>query len=172
LTAENLHVLWFEGLEEGYLVALAGEFEAIRGATRVIGALDMWQRCWLPEECAWWISDDAISLVARRIPEVDAAFQQWRERPEPTPGEQDHAYRTRQFSGIRLRIGIVPPKVASAYHVLGLAPGAPLEQLTSARRKLARQHHPDTGGSHATMAAVNAAADTVAAWLAERLATV
>lgn len=172
MTAENLHVLWFEGLEEGYLIALAGELEAIRDATRVIVALDMWQRCWLPEECAWWISDDAISLVARRVPEIDIAFQQWRDRPEPMPGEQDRAYRPRQHSGIRSRIGIVPPKVASAYHVLELAPGAPLEQVTAARRKLARQHHPDTGGSHATMAAVNAAADTVTAWLSSRLATV
>lgn len=172
MTAENLHVLWFEGLEEGYLVALAGEHEAIRGATRVIGALDMWQRCWLPEECAWWISDDAISLVARRIPEVEAAFQQWRERPEPTPGEQDYTYRARRYSGIRSRIGIVPPNVASAYHTLELSPGAPLEQVTAARRRLARQHHPDTGGSHATMAAVNAAADTVTDWLSSRLAMV
>jgi hypothetical protein len=172
LPSENLHVLWFEGLEEGYVVALAGELEAIRDATRVIVALDMWQRCWLPEECAWWISDDAISLVARRIPEIDAAFQQWRERPDPMPGERDSGFRTRRYSGIRSRIGIVPPKVASAYHVLGLAPGAPAEQVTAARRRLARQHHPDAGGSHATMAAVNAAADAVAAWLAERLATV
>ena len=174
MATENLHVLWFEGLEEGYLVALAGEYEAIRGATRVIGALDMWQRCWLPDECAWWISDDAISLVARRVPEIEAAFQQWRERPEPMPGEQSShsSYRARRHSGIRSRIGIVPPKVASAYHVLELAPGAPAEQVTAARRRLARRHHPDAGGAHATMAAVNAAADLVMAWLADRLATV
>ncbi len=172
MPSENLHVLWFEGLEEGYLVALAGEYNAIRGATRVILALDMWQRCWLPEEYAWWISDEAISLVARRIPEIDVAFQQWCQRPEPMPDGQENTQRTRRFSGIRSQIGIVPPKVASAYHVLGLAPGAPVDQVTAARRRLARQHHPDTGGLHATMAAVNAAADTVTAWLAERLATV
>ncbi len=172
MPSEHLHVLWFEGLEEGYLVALAGEYDAVRCATRVILALDMWQRCWLPEESAWWISDDAISLVARRVPEVDLAFQQWRARPEPMPGEQSSQRRTRRASGIRSGIGLVPPKVASAYHVLGLAPGAPVEQVTAARRRLARQHHPDTGGSHATMAAVNAAADTVTAWLAERYATV
>jgi len=172
LPTENLHVLWFEGLEEGYLVALAGEYDAIRVATRVIVALDMWQRCWLPEECAWWISDDAISLVARRIPEIDAAFQRWRATPEPMPGERSGEQRARRYSGIRSGIGLVPPKIAAAYHVLGLAPGAPAEQVTAARRKLARKHHPDAGGAHATMAAVNAAADLVTAWLAERYVTV
>jgi len=172
LSSENLHVLWFEGIEEGYLVALAGEYAAIRRASGIILALDMWQRCWLPEESAWWISDDAISLVARRIPEVDTAFQQWRATPEPMPGEHSSQRRARRATGIRSGIGIVPPKVASAYHVLGLAPGAPMEQVTAARRRLARQHHPDAGGSHATMAAVNAAADAVTTWLSERYVTV
>lgn len=172
MPSDDLHVLWFDSLEEGYLVALAGDFAAVRRATGVILALDMWQRCWLPEEAAWWISDDAISLVARRVPAIDAAFQQWRERPQPMPGEWSGEQETRRSRGIRSRIGIVPPKVASAYNALGLAPGAPAEQVTAARRRLARQHHPDAGGSHTSMAAINAAADVVMDWLAQRYVVV
>ena len=45
------------------------------------------------------------------------------------------------------------------YEVLGVPEGAPVEELAAARRRLAREVHPDRGGDHAAMQAVNAAYD-------------
>lgn len=47
----------------------------------------------------------------------------------------------------------------SPYEVLGVPEGAPLAELTAARRRLARELHPDRGGDHAAMQEVNAAYD-------------
>lgn len=45
------------------------------------------------------------------------------------------------------------------YEVLGVASDASLEELAVARRRLARELHPDRGGDQAAMQAVNAAYD-------------
>jgi len=45
------------------------------------------------------------------------------------------------------------------YVVLGVGRGATLEELTAARRRRAREAHPDAGGSDAAMQALNAAYD-------------
>jgi hypothetical protein len=56
--------------------------------------------------------------------------------------------------------------------VLGIRPDAPVtaETIEDARRRLARQHHPDAGGSDAAMAEVNAAADAALAQLRDAAA--
>ncbi|MCC5611521.1 J domain-containing protein [Nostoc sp. CHAB 5834] len=41
--------------------------------------------------------------------------------------------------------------------MLGVSPGASDEEVREGYRKLARQHHPDNGGSDEQMAAINAA---------------
>lgn len=46
---------------------------------------------------------------------------------------------------------------ADAYRVLGLAPGASLEEVRAAYRRLIRRVHPDLGGSGALAAMLNAA---------------
>lgn len=46
---------------------------------------------------------------------------------------------------------------AEAYRVLGLAPGASLEEIRAAYRRLMRRVHPDLGGSSALAAMLNAA---------------
>lgn len=45
------------------------------------------------------------------------------------------------------------------FAVLGLAPGASLEQVRAARRRLAKEAHPDHGGDEARMREINAAFD-------------
>lgn len=46
---------------------------------------------------------------------------------------------------------------ADAYRVLGLAPGASLEEVRAAYRRLIRRVHPDLGGTSALAAMLNAA---------------
>lgn len=50
------------------------------------------------------------------------------------------------------------------FELLGVAPGASLEELRAARRRLAKELHPDLGDgrTHAAMAEVNAAFQTIA----------
>ncbi len=152
----GIFVTGFEAFGEGYLIAFAGSRRALSEAARVVRGLDPWQRSRVAQGRAWWIAEDAISLLARRIPAVAEAFARWRERPIGA------VYGT----GDLWRSLVLPGEVAAAYRALGLPPGAPAEAVKTARRRLARRHHPDAGGEHATMAAVNAAADTLAAWLA------
>ena len=151
-----IYVAGFAALGDGYLIAFAGSRRALYEAARVVRSLDPWQRSRVAQGRAWWIAEDAINLLARRIPSVGEAFARWRERP---PGAGDGL-------GEWWRGMLLPGEVAAAYAALGLPPGAPAEAVKAARRRLARRYHPDTGGEHAAMAAVNAAADTVAAWLA------
>lgn len=52
--------------------------------------------------------------------------------------------------------------------VLGLAPGASSDAVQAARRRIAKDVHPDAGGSAADMQRVNAAADAALAELARK----
>jgi len=47
------------------------------------------------------------------------------------------------------------------YQTLGLTPGATAAQIKSAHRRLARRHHPDTGGDPLLFKAIQAAADVL-----------
>lgn len=49
------------------------------------------------------------------------------------------------------------------FAVLGLAFGAPLAEIRAARRRLARERHPDSGGSEDAMKELNAAFDAAVA---------
>lgn len=56
------------------------------------------------------------------------------------------------------------------FAVLGVSPNATLEEVRTARRRLAAEFHPDHGGDAARMGEINVAFDTVVAQLAGRLA--
>jgi DnaJ-class molecular chaperone len=96
---------------------------------------------------------------------VHAALEQWRAQPDDLA---DWIASGAWAMPRRRRLRCVPPAVAMAYRQLGLAPGASPEQVIAARRHLARRHHPDTGGQHAAMVAINTATDTVTGWLSRR----
>jgi hypothetical protein len=53
--------------------------------------------------------------------------------------------------------GEAPMTEAEAYRILGLAPGASLEEVRAAYHRLIRRVHPDLGGSSALAAMLNAA---------------
>jgi hypothetical protein len=161
--AAELHVLLFEAVEDGFLIAFAGGEGAFSPAVRAVVGLDPWQRRWIAQERIWWVSQDAISRLARRIPALAEALEAWHQRP---PSIADDV--TSFYASIRARVHRhihVPREIASAYRVLNLPPGAPAEDVALARRTLARQYHPDAGGGHAMMVSINLAADSILHWL-------
>lgn len=163
----EMKITLFEPVEDGYLFAFVAGSVSLAAAIRAIVALDPWQRRWLPAERAWWIADDAITLLARRLPALAELLCQWHEQSQRPPdiAAAVAAAESASKPSPRRMVVYVPPAVAAAYRHLELAPGAPAEQVAVARRILARRHHPDTGGAHASMVAVNMAADTVLRWL-------
>jgi hypothetical protein len=161
---DRMAITHFEAVEGGYLLALEASGDALDTAYHAIVWLDPWQRHWIQEERAWWIADDAITLLARRLPAVAEALASWHLRP-PEPlvflGEDGWPVRRR-------RIIHIPADVVAAYGTLGLAPGSPASAVRAARRALARREHPDAGGRHDAMVAINTATDIVLCWLSQR----
>ena len=165
----SVTITLFEDVEDGYLLAFAvapcADPHVISDA---IVALDPWQRRWIREERAWWIADEAITLLARRLPVVAEALVHWHARPiQPLDFLGGTGWPPRRPRSIH-----IPADVAIAYGKLGLLPGATAEEVRVARRALARREHPDAGGRHDTMVAINAATDTVLAWLSRRAETI
>ncbi|HEX6819321.1 MAG TPA: hypothetical protein VF120_13165 [Ktedonobacterales bacterium] len=159
----GVRVATLESLDDGFLLSF--EPSGPRGeAAKAVRSLDPWQRHWIPALRAWWVADDAVTKLARRLPALADALEAWRARPRDYMAEalaSDYWRRLRPNRPL-----YVPLHVASAYHVLGLDPGSPAEQVIAARRAQARRHHPDSGGNHEAMVAINHAADTVLEWLA------
>lgn len=165
MDATDLRVLLFEAVEDGFLIAFAGGAGVFSPAVRYFVGLDPWQRRWIAEERIWWISQDAISRLARRIPALAEALEQWHQR-SPSISEDVSSF----YASIRPRAQrriYIPRDIESAYRVLHLPPGASAEDVTQARRALARQYHPDAGGGHAMMVSINLAADSILRWLSQ-----
>jgi hypothetical protein len=163
----EVKITFFEPVEDGYLFAFAAGSVSLAAVLRAIVALDPWQRRWLPAERAWWIADDAITLLARRLPALADLLCQWHVRRNDISQCLEGGYWARcAATSTHGRAKVyVPRAVEAAYGSLRLPPGAGAEEVAAARRALAREHHPDTGGQHTSMAAINVAADTVMEWL-------
>jgi hypothetical protein len=166
----EMKITLFEPVEDGYLFAFVAGSVSLATAVRAIAALDPWQRRWLPAERAWWIADEAITLLACRLPALAELLCQWHVRRDDISQCLEGGYWARSAAtSTRSRAKVyVPRAVEAAYRSLRLPPGAGAEEVAAARRALAREHHPDAGGLHTSMAAINAAADTVMEWLRQR----
>jgi hypothetical protein len=170
MSETRLRIRMFKAVADGYLLAFAADgarreaIAAEKEAALAIAALNPWQRRWLLQERAWWIDEDAITLLARRLPVLSETLEQWLRRPVgPDSFERSYLMGSGRYSTT-----FVPPAVAEAYLQLGLAPGASDCQVLAARRQLARRHHPDRGGELARMRAINSATDTAREWLRRR----
>jgi hypothetical protein len=167
MSETGLRIRMFKPVADGYLLAFAVEgagretTAAEKEAALAISALNPWQRRWLLQENAWWVADDAITLLARRLPVLADLLQTWLRRPPELDGSSWSNLRDSTMYSVSL----IPPAVAEAYGQLGLQPGAPAGQVLAARRQLARRHHPDRGGELARMTAINSATDIVTGWL-------
>jgi hypothetical protein len=107
-----------------------------------------------PDELDWLMAafeadgdDDSRALLAAwlerhgRRPGPDRDSDPDRQRPGPAPPPPDPASMTE----------------AEAYRILGLAPGASVEEVRAAYSRLIRRVHPDLGGSSTLAALINAA---------------
>ncbi len=101
---------------------------------------------YLPNQKAWSLPREHMrGLQAWLALWVDPDAVSWARATAPPPSAQ------------------APARVAAAYHVLFLVPGAPPELVQAARRVLSKRCHPDAGGDNTEMAAINAAADLLLA---------
>ncbi len=166
MTHPELKITVFEPVEDGFLLAFAAAGSDFVMAIHAIVALDPWHRRWIAEECVWWIADDAITHLARRMPALAEALREWHQRSDELIDFDAGSYATSR--AWRRGTVFVPPAVKTAYSHLHLPSGASAEAVAAARRTLARQHHPDAGGEHTSMVTVNRAADTVMQWLKRR----
>lgn len=74
------------------------------------------------------------------------AAEEWRTAEERAFRERasgERAYGWRRSSSTHYVPRKYPPDVISAYHKLGLAPGADLEETSRKRRELVKRYHPD-----------------------------
>ena len=106
------------------------------------------------------------------------ASEEWRtaeERRAAEESEQERqSSRRRSFSETFVPRQY-PPNVLSAYDRLGLAPGAPLEEVNRKRRELVKKYHPDRfsdpdkrARAERLTAQINAAHDTIARRLGKK----
>ncbi len=167
MSETGLRILMFKAVADGYLLTFAAEDHrseaaaAEKAAAAAIAALNPWQRRWLLQERAWWIADDAITLLARRLPALSELLDQWLHRPPDAASYYADSELGSSLAGSYW----FPPAIVVAYNKLGLPPGATEKQVLAARRQLARRHHPDSGGDLASMRAINSATDAILEWL-------
>jgi hypothetical protein len=152
------------------------EFNEIKEAvkTRIPDRSRHWDR----SERAWWIAtEEYVRRLSDLLPDIpfylDAGADARRHQQEERQRERERE-RREQEERDRARAsgsGVPPADVAQALALLCLTPSAPVGLVGAARRWWARESHPDHGGSHEAMVAINNAADKVEAWLAQHAGT-
>ena len=134
---------------EGYLLAFAAASPSdFAEALHAVRSLPPWQRIWLPMAQVWWVHEDGLSMLARRIPDLWMRIkQEVEERPKrlSTPQTVQWAWQ------------LAPRYVRDAFTALSLRCDASPEEVKAAYRVQAKKVHPDKGGSHGAMLALNAA---------------
>jgi hypothetical protein len=127
------------GAVEG--VVLAGSM-----AGRSLSSLDPAGLQRLYEECSAY-DPDGIPLLEAYL---DRRFTGWR---EDAHGDRDTRTRARAQTGVMTK--------EEAYQVLGLQPGASLDEIRQAHRTLMKKLHPDQGGTAYLAARVNEAREVL-----------
>jgi hypothetical protein len=122
---------------------------------------------WGTERYEWQTTLDSFKRTFSHEAEFDGDAKTWR-----LPRSQHHALRiwaSRHFDPGQIRDRTVheqsrpqPPQHSAlerAYRVLYLVPGAPEWAIEAVYRAATKVHHPDAGGSHEGMVAVNRAVE-------------
>jgi len=138
---------------EGYIIAWRATSSALwRDVLDRVRGLPKAMRFYLPDETAWFVDELVIERLASCFDNFTAAIE----------GGLDAA-----------PVGhSMPREVVEAFTALYVLPGAPFEVVQAVYRVLSKRLHPDLGGDHRAMAAINAAYELVEAWdLARRAAS-
>jgi len=120
---------------------LAGAF-----AGRRLSSLDSESLRRLYDECAA-LDPEGVPLLEAYL---DRRFSGWREDAQ---GDRDTRTRTHAQSGVMTK--------DEAYQILGLKPGASLDEIRHAHRTLIKKLHPDQGGTAYLAARVNQAREVL-----------
>ncbi len=134
--------------------------EAFAAACAEVRALPPLERKWIPRERCWHLTIAGARALAQRWPLVAQLLA-----AEDAGGREEQH---RQQRGHPPAQSPVPADIAAAFALLCLTTSAPPELVAAARRVHASRAHPDAGGAHHAMVAVNTAADRALAWLARR----
>jgi hypothetical protein len=127
------------GAMEG--MALAGTF-----AGRRLSSLDRLSFRRLYEECGT-LDPEGMALLEAYL---DRRFAGWREDAQ---GDRDTRTRTQAHAGVMSK--------EEAYQILGLQPGASVDEIQKSYRTLMKKLHPDQGGTSYLAARVNQARETL-----------
>jgi DnaJ-domain-containing protein 1 len=160
--------------------------DAFERIVEAVKALPLITRRWDPRSKHWLITDEGMRLLAAANPALwemmdrakreraDQARQaeERRARERRRAQEEEQARWREQFRASDGPFGYrpnsysssIPPAVASALRTLYVTPNAPFSVIQAAYRALAKEAHPDAGGSHERMKAINIAFDAASAW--------
>lgn len=152
---------------DGYLLAFkCGIKPRFYSAVAAVKRLPAAWRQYDGDEQAWWIYGAGLREIAEREhwPELAAAL-----------AEIDGAEAQRERVHARRRSSkapadpLVPPATRQAFDVLYLQPSAPPDVVQAVYRVLARSAHPDAGGDHERMKAINLAYERARAFAEQHL---
>jgi hypothetical protein len=115
-------------------------------AGRSLSSLDPSSLRRLHEECGA-LDQEGIPLLEAYL---DRRFSGWRENAQ---GDRDTRTRTHAHAGVMTK--------EEAYQILGLQPGASLDEIRQAHRTLMKKLHPDQGGSTYLASRVNEAREVL-----------
>ena len=115
-------------------------------AGRRLSSLDRQSLRRLYDECSA-LDPEGVPLLEAYL---DRRFAGWRENAQ---GDRDTRTRTHAQSGVMTK--------EEAYQVLGLQPGASLDEIRQAHRTLMKKLHPDQGGTAYLAARVNEAREVL-----------
>ena len=124
-------------------------------------------RLWVPEAYggrgAWYIEERALAQIGHLFSNY-TLMRWWAEEGERLRAQAAHAEAERQRREAEQHrrqqqtMPLRPPTTyQQAFTLLGLPVSASRRRIQRAYRQLAHQHHPDHGGSHQMMVALNAA---------------
>lgn len=123
-------------------------------------------RLWVPEAYggrgAWFIEEQALAQVGHLFSNY-SLLRWWaeegeRRRAQAAQAEAERRQREAEQRQRQQATPLRPPTTAQqAFTLLGLPMSASRRRILRAYRQLAQQHHPDHGGSHQMMVALNAA---------------
>ena len=141
-------------------------FEATKEQLKTLIAYP--DRVWVPEAYggrgAWYIEEQSLAQLAHLFSNY-SLMRWWAEegerlRARAAQAEAERRQRAEEAQRQRQQQtapALIPTNHNQAFALLGLPESSPVKRIQEQYRQLALKHHPDHGGSHQVMVAVNAA---------------